>query len=179
MGVEKLKRVFLCLFAAAFILSFDLRVLADEGHSHDQNIKKAAESFKNGTNNQKHDGMNHESGNGMEGMDHDSGSDMEGMDHGGGSDMEGMDHGSGSDMEGMDHGSGSDMEGMDHGSGSDMEGMDMEGESGGHDHHAPAVETPPNYKILGTYGAVNLLFILIGIWNKWFRRKGEVSNGNA
>jgi hypothetical protein len=81
----------------------------------------------------------------------------------------------------MDHGSGSDMEGMDHGSGSDMEGMDMEGDSGGeaHDHHAAVVETPPNYKVLGTYGAVNLLFILIGIWNKWFRRKGDVNNGNA
>jgi hypothetical protein len=47
-------------------------------------------------------------------------------------------------------------------------------EEGGHEsegHHGPVVETPPNYKVLGTYGAVNLSFILIGVWNKWFRRK--------
>lgn len=42
----------------------------------------------------------------------------------------------------------------------------------GDDHHGPVVETPPNYKVLGTYGAVNLSFILKGVWNKWFRRKG-------
>ncbi|MGG0717142.1 hypothetical protein ABE096_06030 [Robertmurraya massiliosenegalensis] len=51
-----------------------------------------------------------------------------------------------------------------------------EGTEGGHEeesegHHGPVVETPPNYKVLGTYGAVNLSFILIGVWNKWFRRK--------
>ncbi|MFB6469449.1 hypothetical protein ACE38V_22195 [Cytobacillus sp. Hz8] len=40
------------------------------------------------------------------------------------------------------------------------------------DHHEPVKETPPNYKVLGTYGAVNLSFILIGVWNKWIRRKG-------
>lgn len=39
--------------------------------------------------------------------------------------------------------------------------------------HGPVIETPPNYKVLGTYGAINLSFILIGIWNKWFRRKEE------
>jgi hypothetical protein len=46
-----------------------------------------------------------------------------------------------------------------------------EEDSGGH--HGPVVETPPNYKILGTFGAVNLSFIFIGVWNKWFRRRGE------
>ncbi|MEH7300690.1 hypothetical protein [Neobacillus drentensis] len=130
-----MNRIFLFLLAAAFIFSFDVRVLADEGHSHDQKME--------------HENMNHDDMN----MDH------EGMD---------MDHESSSDHEGMD---------MDHGSGSDMEGMDMEG--GSHEHHGPVVETPPNYKILGTYGAVNLAFILIGIWNKWFRRNGGVNNGNA
>jgi hypothetical protein len=155
-----LKRVFLSLFTLAFIFSFNVRALADGDHS--TTIKHAEEKFKNGSSNQQTE-------------------DSASMDHGSGSDMEGMDHGKGSDMEGMDHGSGNDMEGMDHGSGSDMEGMDMEGDSGGeaHDHHAAVVETPPNYKVLGTYGAVNLLFILIGIWNKWFRRKGDVNNGNA
>ncbi|WML59084.1 hypothetical protein [Neobacillus sp. PS2-9] len=146
-----MNRIFLFLLAAAFIFSFDVRVLADEGHSHDQKMEHE---------NMNHDDMNmnimdHE---GMD-MDHESSSDHEGMD---------MDHESGSDHEGMN---------MDHGSGSDMEGMDMEG--GSHEHHGPVVETPPNYKILGTYGAVNLAFILIGIWNKWFRRNGGVNNGNA
>ena len=44
-----------------------------------------------------------------------------------------------------------------------MAGMDM-GEE-------PIIETPPNAKVLGTYGAVNAAFIVIGIWLKWFRRK--------
>ena len=80
----------------------------------------------------------------------------------------------------MNHESGTDMEGMNHDSGTDMEGMDMDGSGGEtHDHHGPVVETPPNYKVLGTYGAVNLSFVLLGVWNKWFRRKGDVNNGNA
>ena len=85
------------------------------------------------------------------------------------------------EMEGMNHDSSTEMEGMDHDSGTDMEGMDMEEGSGGaaHDHHAAVVEVPPNYKVLGTYGAVNLLFILIGVWNKWFKRKGDLNNGHA
>lgn len=41
------------------------------------------------------------------------------------------------------------------------------GEHGG----GPVVEAPPNYKALGAFGAINAGFILIGIWNKWFRRK--------
>lgn len=31
----------------------------------------------------------------------------------------------------------------------------------------------PNFKVLGTFGAINLSFIDIGVWNKWIRRKGE------
>lgn len=46
------------------------------------------------------------------------------------------------------------------------------GEENG-DHNVTVKETPPNYKVLGTYGVVNLSFILIGIWNKWIRRKGN------
>lgn len=57
----------------------------------------------------------------------------------------------------------------------DMEGMKMEGSD---EHgHEPVKEKPANMKVLGTYGAVNLSFIVIGVWNKWFRRK-DVSNGN-
>jgi hypothetical protein len=79
----------------------------------------------------------------------------------------------GTDMEGMDmSGDGHDMEGMDMSEdGHDMEGMDMEGSSHS---HGPVVESPANVKVLGTFGAVNLAFILIGIWNKWFRRRGEI-----
>lgn len=57
----------------------------------------------------------------------------------------------------------------------DMQGMNMAGDS----HSSAAVkEKPANLKILGTYGAVNLSFIVIGIWNKWFRREDE-SDGNT
>ncbi|PGV47821.1 hypothetical protein [Bacillus sp. AFS037270] len=75
-----------------------------------------------------------------------------------------------------DHNSsnGHDMEGMTEGE--DMEGMDMEG-SGGHSHE-PVKEEPANLKVLGTFGAVNLSFIVIGVWNKWFRRK-DGSSGNS
>ncbi|MEH7075741.1 hypothetical protein [Neobacillus drentensis] len=149
-----MKKLFLLAFTLAFIFSFDVRALADEGHSHAPNVKQAGDNLETGSTNGQGDDAT--------------------MSHGNGTDMD-------MDMEGMDHSSGSDMEGMDHGSGSDMEGMDMEGDSGAeaHDHHAAVVESPPNYKVLGTYGAVNMLFILIGIWNKWFRRKGDVNNGHA
>jgi hypothetical protein len=38
---------------------------------------------------------------------------------------------------------------------------------------ANLIEKPANMKVLGTFGAINLSFILIGIWNKWFTRKEE------
>lgn len=144
-----MKKLFLFILTIAFIFSFDVSALADEGHSHKPNLKQATENLKDGsTNNQ----------------DASSGNDSS------------LDHDSESEMEGMNHESESDMDGMNHESGDDLEG-----ESSGevHDHHAAVVETPPNYKVLGTYGAVNLLFILIGVWNKWFRRKGDLNNGHA
>jgi hypothetical protein len=90
---------------------------------------------------------------------------MEGMDMSGDNNSESHDTKSTS----SDHSSsdGHDMEGMTEGE--DMEGMDMEG-SGGHS-HGPVKEEPANLKVLGTFGAVNLSFIVIGVWNKWFRRK--------
>ncbi|MCM3114199.1 hypothetical protein M3610_02690 [Neobacillus sp. MER 74] len=120
-----MKKLFLFIFALAFILSFDVRVFADEGHSHTPNLKQATENMKRETSVDDHATMNHDSR-------------------------------------------------------TDMEGMDKEG-SGDEDqyHHGPLVESPPNYKVLGSYGAVNLLFVLIGVWNRWFRRKGDVNNGNA
>lgn len=38
-------------------------------------------------------------------------------------------------------------------------------------HHEEVAETPPNYKVLGGFAAVNVVFIMIGVWMKWFRRK--------
>ena len=88
-----------------------------------------------------------------------------------------------SSMEGMD------MSGKD--KNMDMSNMDMNGKdknmdmSGTHSHNSmpgmeekPLKETLPNAKVLGTYGAVNAAFIIIGVWNKWFRRK-DGSNGNS
>ncbi|RHW38889.1 hypothetical protein D1B31_12965 [Neobacillus notoginsengisoli] len=67
----------------------------------------------------------------------------------------------------------------DQGNGSKVSGThnhDGSGSAGGHS-HGPVVETPPNMKILGTFGGINLSFIFIGIWNKRFRRNGE-KHGN-
>ncbi|MFX3623324.1 MAG: hypothetical protein ACE3JP_04580 [Ectobacillus sp.] len=44
-------------------------------------------------------------------------------------------------------------------------------EGGEHSHGEPVVETPPNYQILGAFGTVNAGLLLIGLWNKWLRRK--------
>lgn len=46
-------------------------------------------------------------------------------------------------------------------------------ESGGHGHGSgDVVETPPNIPVLSTFAAINAAFLLIGIWMKWFRKKG-------
>ncbi|MCH6267816.1 hypothetical protein [Neobacillus citreus] len=144
-----MKKLFLSIFALAFIFAFDIRALANEGHSHDQSIKQAAEKFKNGSS-----------------ADSSSGhSEMENHDDGAskGKENSHTEAGMHDDM---------DMEGIQ--SDMNMEGSHTESghEEGSGDHHGPVVEIPPNYKVLGTYGAVNLSFIFIGIWNKWFRRKG-------
>lgn len=45
-----------------------------------------------------------------------------------------------------------------------------ETEDGGHG-NIEYVEKPANVKVLGIFGAINLSFILFGIWNKWLRRQ--------
>ncbi|MCQ6281528.1 hypothetical protein [Bacillus sp. EB600] len=61
----------------------------------------------------------------------------------------------------------------------DMSGSNQDGNMAGMDMgEQPIKETPPNVKVLGTYGAVNLSFIIIGVWNKWFRRKDGL-DGNS
>jgi hypothetical protein len=92
-----------------------------------------------------------------------SGNTMEGMD------MSGKDKNM--DMSGKDKNM--DMSGSKEGD--SMEGMDME--EGGHGHEA-VKEKPANQKVLGAFGAVNLSFIVIGVWNKWFRRKDD-TGGNS
>jgi hypothetical protein len=78
---------------------------------------------------------------------------------------------SGNSMEGMDmNGKDKNMDMSGTQKNDNMEGMQMD--------EKPIKEAPPNAKVLGTYGVVNASFILIGIWNKWFRRKGG-SNGNS
>lgn len=45
--------------------------------------------------------------------------------------------------------------------------MEMEG----HQHSHGGIETPPNRFVLGMFALLNAVFILIGIWNKYGRRK--------
>jgi len=100
-------------------------------------------------------------------------------------DMDGMDMSDGHSMDGMDMGD-MDMSGKDEtahkhqstkseqthkDSGGDMEGMDMGG--GGHEHgDGKVVETPPNGVVLGAFGLINLVFVIVGVWNKFLKRKG-------
>ncbi|BCG60413.1 hypothetical protein [Paenibacillus sp. URB8-2] len=50
--------------------------------------------------------------------------------------------------------------------------METEESGGGHGGHENVVESPPNIPVLSTFLAINIAFLLIGIWNKWFRKKG-------
>lgn len=104
--------------------------------------------------------QNGKTNNSMPGMDMSgsSSSSMSGMD---------MNGSSSSSMSGMDMNGSSNSSMSGSNSADSMPGMDMGG--------GPVKETPPNMKVLGTYGAVNLVFIIIGIWNKWFRRKGGLN----
>lgn len=146
--------------------------MADGNHQH----QKASGTGSSGTEeNHDMDGMNMGDGHDMDGMDMGDGHDMDSMKGNGeqsGHDMKSMkgnsEH-SGHDMKSMkgdNQHDGNDMEGMTEGD--NMEGMDM----GGSHSHGPVKETPPNVKVLGTFGAVNLSFIVIGVWHKLFRRKG-------
>jgi len=52
---------------------------------------------------------------------------------------------------------------------------DESSNGGGHGHGGEVIETPPNYKVLSVFGAINLSFIVIGLWNKRWRRKVELN----
>jgi hypothetical protein len=184
--VGKLKKLFLSLFAIAFIFSFNVTVLADEGHSDDSNVINATENFRNGiTGEQKehsedadtHSGEaathKEEAGAHAEEAEahpeeadvHTEAADAHSEAANGHSEASAA-HGE----EEEDLSDEADTHAEEAGSHEETGTHEEEAEAG--DHHGPVVETPSNYKVLGSYGAVNLSFILIGIWNKWFRRKG-------
>lgn len=133
---------FILVFVLALIFSFNLSVLADEGH--DDNVKKATENFRNGTNGDKNEEIDSKD-----------------------SDDEQKAHSEEADIHSKAKNTHSDAQ-DNHGEETDTHKDDAAADA----HHGPVVETPPNYKVLGAYGTVNLSFILIGVWNKWFRRKG-------
>lgn len=153
-----MKRSFIVGLALILVLAGGSLVLADEGHK-----KEHVPS----TSNLK--GNEHSEHN-MEGMDmNKSDHDMKDMDMGDSHDMKDMDMSDSHNMKDMDMSGHKDNK-------DDMEGMDMEGESS--HSHGPVKEKPANIKVLGTFGAVNLSFIVFGVWHKWFRRK-ERFNGNS
>lgn len=130
-----MKKGFISIFVLAFIFSFNLSALADEGH--EDNVKQATENFRNGTNEQEE--QSKETNTHVEEEANPEHTDVHSEE-----------------------------------AGTQSEEQETHGDdAGAEDHHAPVMETPPNYKVLGTYGAVNAAFIFIGIWNKWFRRKGN------
>ncbi|WP_142382821.1 hypothetical protein [Bacillus canaveralius] len=54
----------------------------------------------------------------------------------------------------------------------DDSGETVHSEEGTHGHaDETVIETPPNYKVLGTFGAINFSFLIAGLWNKRLRKK--------
>jgi hypothetical protein len=143
--VGKLKKSFISLFVLAFIFSFNLSVYADKGH--DDSKPKSSEVIETETETETEDHS-------KEAEEHLKESDK---------------HSKEAETHSNDANSHSD--GKEAHSSEDKEKEHEDEADDGH--HGPVVETPPNYKVLGTYGAVNLSFILIGVWTKWFRRKGK------
>jgi hypothetical protein len=191
--VGRLKKLFLSLFALAFIFSFNVTVLADEGHSDDSNVKNATENFRNGTTGEQKDHSEDADTHSGEAATHEEEADAhaeEAEAHPGEADVHTeaadahSDAADGHSEASAAHGGGEDGQSEEADTHAKEEGSHEEAdthaeeegaheeEEGAGDHHGPVVETLPNYKVLGSYGAVNLSFILIGVWNKWFRRKG-------
>jgi hypothetical protein len=148
-----MNKKFIFLFALAFIFAINITAFADEGHSQNSNFKQAYEKFKNRvTSNSEEENEHQGHSNHIENN----------LDSSASSSHTDSQHNEGTHAEGS-HGTTDNH--------SNPEESGHEGESGGH--HGVVVETPPNYKVLGTYGVVNLSFILFGVWNKWFRREGN------
>lgn len=168
-----MKKGFISFFVVAFIFSFNLSVSADEGH--DENVKQVTETFTNGsehseeadTHSEEVDAHLEEAGvhdkeaeaHPEEAKVHSDAADAH-------SDAANA-HSEAADAHDEEEDS------LDKEAGTHSEEEEAHGEAEAGDHHGPVVETLPNYKVLGSYGAVNLSFILLGVWNKWFRRKGN------
>ncbi|MGO4886560.1 hypothetical protein ACJ2A9_02285 [Anaerobacillus sp. MEB173] len=56
----------------------------------------------------------------------------------------------------------------------DMMNMDEDGH-GDAGHGETIEETPPNYIVLGSFGVINLSFLLYGAWHKWLKRRGNIN----
>jgi hypothetical protein len=194
-----LKKRYIPLFILSFLLTFNISVLADEGHDHEDKIKNDAENFRNG----KTEISTEHPDAGQGGSHHDDGSNHDGEDHHGGEESSHGDGGNHQDggsvhedgsheeedsgheegshdqgVSGHDDGESHDegVSGHDDGSSHEEDSSHSDGgehgEPGSHDEEV-IVEPGPDYKVLGAFGTVNLAFLIIGIWNKWFRRKGE------
>lgn len=184
-------RIITFLFAIGFIFSSTHIAIASEGHdeskSESKSVGEATDVFRNGSSSSLNENTEHTDSHPVgEADDHatnDVHSEGAADDHAtdnGHSEGEADDHSTNdahSDSEGETdnhatidaHSEGADDHATDDGH-SDEEAEHAEEADAGH--HGPVVETPPNFKVLGSFGAVNLSFILIGIWNKWIRRKG-------
>ncbi|MFS0778917.1 hypothetical protein ABC255_23260 [Neobacillus sp. 3P2-tot-E-2] len=166
-----MKKGFISFFVVAFIFSFNLSVSAEEGHD----VKQSPENFTNESeHSEEADSHSEEVDSHLEEAGaHDKEAEAhpeEANVHSEASDAHSdaaNAHSEAADAHGEQEDS-PDKEASTH-----NEEEEAHGKTEADDHHGPVVEAPPNYKVLGSYGAVNLSFILIGIWNKWFRRKGN------
>lgn len=183
--VACLTRIIAFLFILGIILSNNQIAFADEGHGHNEDVKEATDTFRNGSDTSQGESKDNAKSNSNEGMDHDSMTEAEHHDsiaeeehssyeatHDSMTEAEHSEyeetHNSMTVEEHHDS-----MTEEEHGSDEAATHDDsVSNEEGGGHGHGDVKETQPNYKILGTYGAVNASFILIGIWNKWIRRKG-------
>lgn len=163
-----MKKGFISFFVAAFIFSFNLSVVADEGH--EENVKQATEN-RNGTNVEHGEEAGSHSEEAVSHSEEAEAHDKEAEAHPEEAEVHSDAANAHSEVANA-HGDEEDSHDKEAGAHTEEEeAHGDEAEAG--DHHGPVVETPPNYKVLGSYGAVNLSFILIGVWNKWFRRKGN------
>lgn len=58
---------------------------------------------------------------------------------------------------------------------SDVNQGESESEQSEQGHHVEVAETPPNFTVLSIFATINLLFILIGVWMKWSKKKGATA----
>lgn len=156
-----MKKLVMAGFLMGVFLSSNQIALADENHQHGDSLHEEENQLENTKNHEETD--HHE---GETSSDHKESHETE-IDH---TKMTEEEHQESiKHEEATNHGSEGHEEGNSH---SDEGDAHEESEVGGHGHGGEnLVEKPANMKVLGTFGAINLSFVLIGIWNKWFKRK--------